>query len=243
MNERMRKHSDFQIDLAAYALSSLDSAARKALEEHLETCAECRELLSEYQQVVDVYAFAAPVQPPPEGALERLLERTRALPSALPPVASARSARYLWSGFAALAALLLLTLGWNFWLQFDSDDGNLLNSEDIAIVTPLTSSENAENASGHLLMDADWKECALVASGLPALSAERDYQLWFVRADGTRVSGAVFHSDDSGKVTVQVDVPDYWRDIERVGVTEEPAGGSPSPTGQNVLLGQFALGS
>jgi anti-sigma-K factor RskA len=242
MNDRRATHEDFQIDLAAYALSSLDSASRAALEEHLRGCPECRAILSEYERVTTGYPLSLAQQQPPEGALDRLLERARAEATVSPPPAQ-RSMSYLWASFAALAALLLVMLGWNLWLQFDTDDDYPLDSSSIAFVVPLEGSEEAQNASGHLVLDKDSKNGALVASGLPALSAGRDYQLWFVHADGTRDNGGVFHSDETGQITVQVIVPSNLADVERVGVTEEPAGGSPGPTGRNVLRGVFSLGT
>ncbi|MEZ4522798.1 MAG: anti-sigma factor [Thermomicrobiales bacterium] len=246
MTDRQAKtHEEIQTDLAAYALGSLDPAERAELEDHLRNCLECRTLLEDYEEVVGFYPLAAPVTQPPDGALGRLLDRARdeSVEAPLPARVVDHRVHYLWAGFAALAALLLIMLGWNIWLQFSAGGDALVDSDNIAIVLPMTSSENTEGASGHLVMDAEWDDCALVASGLPALSEERDYQLWFVRADGTRESGAVFHPNDRGQITVEVEVPESWREFEQVGITEEPAGGSPSPTGPSVLVGNFAGGS
>ncbi len=244
MSERGRDHNEFQADLAAYALRTLDAASAASLEEHLRSCPECRELLAGYEEVVAGYPLAIETQAPPDGSLDRLLERARHDAAELPAIAAPPNPgwrmRYLWTGFAAMAALLLVMLGWNVWLQFNASNRSLVDSERIAIVLPLDGSASAESATGQLVMDAEWDDCALVASGLPPLGAESDYQLWFVRADGSRESGAVFHPNARGQVTVDVDVPDNWRDFERVGVTEEPAGGSPGPTGPSVLGGNFA---
>ncbi|CAN5603722.1 anti-sigma factor [soil metagenome] len=246
MTDRARTHEELQADLAAYALGSLDPDDHAILEAHLRGCRECRELLEEYEEVVDLLSLAAPAEPPPEGALDRLLERARLASEPVEfvqPAGQDRRATYLWGGFAALAALLLVMLAWNIWLQFGADDGYTLDSGNIALVVPLEGSENAEQATAHLIMDYSWEDGALIASGLPVLGPDRDYQLWFVRSDGTRVSGAVFHPDDSGQITVRIYVPDDLRSVERIGVTEEPAGGSPGPTGRNVLLGEFSLES
>lgn len=246
MTDQTRTHESFQDDLPAYALGSLDPADQAALEAHLRDCPECQSLLAEYEEIVELYALAAPVESPPDGALDRLLDRARSTSQPVDldsPARDDRRSLYLWGGFAAMAALLLVMLGWNIWLQFGADDGYTLDSGNIALVVPLEGSENADTATAHLVMDYSWEDGALIASGLPALGPERDYQLWFVRSDGTRVSGAVFHPDDSGQITVRIDVPDNLRSVERVGVTEEPAGGSPGPTGNNVLLGEFSLES
>lgn len=242
MSERRRNHEEFQTDLAAYALGSLDPDEQAALEEHLRDCPECQVILADYEQVVTAYPLTLPERQPPEGALDRLLERARAGQGQVPvtPDVIDHRMRYLWAGFAGLAALLLVMLGWNIWLQINADSDSLVDSSRIAIVLPLTGTENAGDASGHLVMDEEWDECALVASGLPPLDADHDYQLWFVSADGSRKSGAVFHPNDAGQISVDVDVPENWRDFEQVGITAEPAGGSPGPTGPAVLSGGFA---
>jgi len=244
MTERATTHDELQTDLAAYALGTLDPAARDALEAHLADCDECQALLAEYEAVVDLYPLATPDQQPPDGALDRLLDRARSAsnPVELPRQADRRPV-YLWAGVAAIAALLLVMVAWNLWLQSDSGSDYSLASGEVSWVVPLAGSENAENASAHLVMDEEWENGALIASGLPALSAERDYQLWFVRDDGTRESGGVFHPAGAGQIAIRVDIPDTLAGIELIGVTEEPAGGSSGPTGRNVLLGEFVVGS
>lgn len=244
MTERARTHDELQTDLAAYALGTLDPAARDSLEAHLVDCDDCQALLAEYEAVIDLYPLATPDQQPPDGALERLLVRARSASEPLElPRETDRRPVYLWAGMAAMAALLLVMVAWNLWLRADSGSDYSLASGEVAWVVPLAGSENAENASAHLVMDEEWENGALIASGLPALSAERDYQLWFVRGDGTRESGGVFHPPGAGQIAIRIRIPENLAGIELIGVTEEPAGGSPGPTGRNVLLGEFTVRS
>ena len=71
----------------------------------------------------------------------------------------------------------------------------------------------------------------LALQGLPALAEDRVYQLWLVRPDGNRDTGALFRS--SGDILVTA--PQAFSSYVRFGVTVEPAGGSPSPTGPGAL--------
>lgn len=81
------------------------------------------------------------------------------------------------------------------------------------------------------------KWAALEANRLPPLSESQTYQLWLTNAAGERWSGAVFRPDDSGSAVALVWCPQPMDEIVRFGVSIEPAGGSPAPTGPNVLRG------
>ena len=76
----------------------------------------------------------------------------------------------------------------------------------------------------------------LAVSGLAALPPERTYQLWFVRTGGAAVSAAPFRVDASGRAWVKVAPPASLDDIKTILVTEEPASGSPAPTGRDLLV-------
>ncbi|TFD80300.1 hypothetical protein E3T54_03460 [Cryobacterium sp. Sr8] len=73
---------------------------------------------------------------------------------------------------------------------------------------------------------------ALMVQDLPALSADQDYQLWYMN-DAGAVPAGTFDSTGSGTV---------WRVLEgtmhagdQVGVTVEPQGGSPQPTSAPIV--------
>jgi anti-sigma-K factor RskA len=66
------------------------------------------------------------------------------------------------------------------------------------------------------------------ADGLPELTDEETYQLWLVGDGGAATSAGIFRPDDAGTVAVRIDDVDPTGFV--LGVTEEPAGGSESPT-------------
>ena len=73
-------HEDYNEMLPAQALNALDSEDARAAEGHLQTCAECRALLREWEDTAAALAFAAlqekPLEPSPR-VRERILEAIR----------------------------------------------------------------------------------------------------------------------------------------------------------------------
>lgn len=236
------QHDRFRQDLAAYALGSLDPDDAAALERHLETCAECRAILDDYRQAAFVMPLALEITPPPPGAGDRLLARARAAGSPAEPQerqpVTGRFGTTEWMLLAAASLVLALILGgWLAWLQFDDEGDGAPGPTAGGRVVALDGSENAPKASGHLVVPPEGSWATLVATNLPAVDEGHAYQFWFVAPGGERVSGGVFRPDQEGGAVFEVDMPENVWTYERIGVTEEPAGGSPGPTGTNVLAG------
>jgi anti-sigma-K factor RskA len=98
----------------------------------------------------------------------------------------------------------------------------------------LTGSEVAPEARGIIYISPDGRNGTIVVDGLPVLESEQQYQLWLIK-DGKRDSGAVFSVNADGYRGQEIEAPIPLRDYSAFGVTIEPAGGSPGPTGQRVL--------
>jgi anti-sigma-K factor RskA len=90
-------------------------------------------------------------------------------------------------------------------------------------------------ASARLYVAEDGRRGELAIAGLPTLPPERVYQLWFARPGGPPVSGGVFRVDVRGEALTVVAIPVALEPARAVAVTEEPAPGSPAPTGQHLL--------
>ncbi len=95
---------------------------------------------------------------------------------------------------------------------------------------------SSAGAAGRAYHDPGTRQAVFYASALPSLTAERDYQLWFI-ADGVPVSAGVFEVDAAGRATVLVADVAAPESIQAWAVTVEPAGGVPQPTGEMVLKG------
>jgi anti-sigma-K factor RskA len=75
----------------------------------------------------------------------------------------------------------------------------------------------------------------LIVRRLPTPPAGRIYEVWLARADGSTVPArALFSGNAHG--AADVSVPGQLRDVSEILVTQEPAGGSPVPTHQPVII-------
>jgi anti-sigma-K factor RskA len=74
-------------------------------------------------------------------------------------------------------------------------------------------------------------------TNLPALPQGRVYQLWMVTPEQKALGVALLTPDASGHVTTMISTPPGVTRIAALAVTLEPAGGSPAPTGDKVLIG------
>ena len=84
----------------------------------------------------------------------------------------------------------------------------------------------ADPAGGVGLMNCYW---------MPKLEANQVYQVWLVKADDTRENGGTFTVDERGNASVVIRAPANFSTYKSVGVTTEPAGGSPGPTTPRVV--------
>jgi anti-sigma-K factor RskA len=75
------------------------------------------------------------------------------------------------------------------------------------------------------------------AFGLPALPETQNYQLWLIPAQGAAVSAGLLRMNRDGLILNTVEIPAGAADFAAVGVSVEPAGGSPEPAGSVLLLG------
>jgi anti-sigma-K factor RskA len=98
----------------------------------------------------------------------------------------------------------------------------------------LTGSEVAPNATGIIYISADGRNGTVIVDQLPQLAPEQQYQLWLIQ-DGERASGAIFSVDNNGYRGLQIVSTQPLQDFTAFGITIEPAGGSPGPTGDRVL--------
>lgn len=100
----------------------------------------------------------------------------------------------------------------------------------------LGGTDDAPLAGASLFIDAE-NSGTLVLRGLDPLPAEQTYQLWLIPDDGTPVPAGLFAVDDAASSLVTLNLPVVEQGFTTVGISIEPAAGSPAPTGPIVLLG------
>ena len=99
----------------------------------------------------------------------------------------------------------------------------------------LRSGKVESQARGVLLFKPEESHAVLIVQDLPPLQPDRAYQLWLGWGDRQRDNGGVFRVDKQGFGLMRVTVPRPFTAYQRVGITEEPAGGSPGPTSARVI--------
>jgi len=97
----------------------------------------------------------------------------------------------------------------------------------------------APNAIGRLYRQADENSLAVFVQEMPALPPNQVYQFWLIDAGGDRTSGGTFTIDAQGRGWLIARAPKALREYSGVGITIEPRGGSPNPTGAKVMGGEF----
>ena len=107
-------------------------------------------------------------------------------------------------------------------------------------VRPLEGTTAAPGAFGRLYLDPASGAGMMMVRKLPPLPEGRAYQLWLVKSDGQRTScGLLRRTDIAGNGYTLVQAPVPLTDWQGIGLTEEPAAGSPGPTGTRVLAGSL----
>jgi hypothetical protein len=94
--------------------------------------------------------------------------------------------------------------------------------------------------SGRMFWDQAANAWTFVAHDLPAPAPGRSYQLWVIaRRAGARayVSAGTFAPRADGSAIVRATYPLPPNELAAIGVTDEPAGGVPQPTGRLVISG------
>jgi anti-sigma-K factor RskA len=243
------KSHNIETLLAGYALNALDPEQRTAVETHLDSCQACREKLAVYQAINEGLAYLpAPVNPPPS-LRSQLIEKTTPAPSKRSQPKRWHSLRPRILQFSALAAILLLVV-FNLILlrnlnQFIDSQENLAQQNQayqaaLALLSDpetLVAELDGEQANGTLIYDPDGDTAVLNVSGLKRLPPDQTYQVWLIKPTQERVSGGLFQASQeiSQFVFHVIESPGPLREFNAVGVTIEPAGGSPGPTGPKIF--------
>ena len=102
----------------------------------------------------------------------------------------------------------------------------------------LNGTELSPQAKGRLWMVPDAPQAVIMTYDLPPLAAGESYQCWLTD-DDKRANGGVFRVDGRGRGYLMVKAPDAMYRYRWVGVTKEPARGSPHPTGPRLLRGEL----
>lgn len=234
MSESPCPHSP---DVAAYALGALDDDEAERFRAHLPGCPRCTAELGELQGAVDLLPAAVPPAVASPALKERVMSVVRSeaeLLRAAGPFADRPAAtetrrrrparRRPWFtvagavGFAAAGALVaVIAVGL----------GGTSVRTTTGTATPKTASVVLRQSGGRSELDV---------IDMPAPPADHVYQVWLERAhQAPTPTDALFGVNRAGDAAVAV--PGSLQGVQRVLVTAEPSGGSPTgvPSGPPVL--------
>lgn len=230
------------LDAGAYLLGALPPEDHERFAAHLRTCHACRQEVEHLQVVVDTLPIAAPQLAPPPELKDRIMRIVDAeaelLRAAGPeadrvPAAAPRERRsrrwpaglFLRPVAAGALASVLLAVGVAGGLLFGG-------GEDAPPTRSLTAQVAAPGATATVSLQGT--RAALHVSNLPAAPFGKVYQVW-IKRDGrispTHTLFDVRRSDGSAVVPIEESVAG----VDQILVTDEPDGGSQSPTGTPLI--------
>lgn len=245
---------------ATFALAAQSPEERVAYLDHLELCDVCRQLAGQFQATADLLPSALQEQAGSPSLKGRILAEA----AADLPRQNQRAPRSLrgerlprkwqWPGWlsprpaAVIAILILAIVGfgtWNviLWGQVNQRDQTLVEQEQLldaiaagARISLLAGTEAAPQASATLIQEPGAGSAFLLVNNLPPLPDSQQYQVWRITGESPASAG-IFGGKDSMEQLVLLPADFFGADA--VGVSIEPRGGSPQPTGAIVLLGNF----
>jgi len=238
-------HEQWADSTAAYLLGALDDTERAAFEEHLEGCSECREEVAELRPAAWALPVSVdPVEPPPalKSRIMAEVEREASLlaaagPEADRPPAPARRRRLPSLRIprlvpAALAAALLVV-----GVAIGVGVSQLGGENPHTVQAQVTDRAKAPDAAADV--EVGEEGATLVAHGLPLPPSGRVYQVWIKRPGrAPEPTSALF--TPSGDGTATASVPGKMDGVAQVLVTDEPDGGSLTPTRDPLLVADMS---
>ena len=238
-------HEDYKEMIPARALSALDAAEERALNEHLENCSECRKELEEWQATAATLAVVAdPVEPSPK-VRERILNEVRQDLSTAEVVPFRSTSRNIWRSFGSLGAMAAVVLFTALivglvvlWRENRAINDELAVKNQFvevattpgARVSELKGIDLGSGATATLAYDRSGR-AILIADKLPSVPQGKAYQLWFIVGKNPPMPGKTFSPDDAGKGVLKDEMPKEALDSPIFAITLEPQGGVSAPTG------------
>jgi len=214
-------------EAAAYALGALEPAEAEAFALHMESCAVCRDEVAAFALVVDALPLAAPQHEIPRALRRRVMAQARAQP---PPHAAATAPRWAWRGLAAAprgamaafaVALAALALVGGIELSKGGTPTRVIKA-----------------SIGAAELDISGGHGQLIVQKLPPPAQGRIYELWLQHGSSSPLPSTLFSVNSHG--TADVGVPGDLHGVSRILVTDEPAGGSATPTGKTLIVAMLS---
>jgi len=261
----MAVHEQFADDLAIYAAGSLAAQEAATLEQHLETCPDCRRELEALRGDAALLALSAAGPAPPARSREKLLSAGKKEPRRQRMVLY--HARPWWAVAPVAASLALAIFGLFLWrenrnlreqqaemqqkqqslvaelakTQHESEQARemlfMLTSPEVQKVS-LSTNKNAPQPAGKAMYLRTKGHLLFMASNLAPLPNSKTYELWLMPMSGAApMPAGTFMPDEKGGAMVMNPPIPPGTQAKAFAVTVEDAPGSEKPTMPMVLMG------
>ena len=232
--------SDIHALSGAYAVDALDDVERAGFERHLAGCESCRAEVASLREATAAMGDDVALAPPPELRATVLDGITRVRP--LPPVTPGghraegrtRTRRRWFPALVAAAVLLLVGIGAAVWQPWQEDTTTTVTPLDRVLAdtdAQRVSLDLPGGGTATIVRSTKEHRAAIVTEDMPAPPEGKVYQLWLQTPSEDMVPAGVM---PAGGSTALLD--GNADDAIGVGVSLEPAGGSPQPTEVVALL-------
>ena len=257
----MDKDKQIEELLPFYALDALTDEERELVENYLTQHPEARQQLEAMSDTVSALPLGvSSVEPSPrikEALMRRVVADERARPSAQSQP-SRRERRFeslfriLSLGAAAIALIWVVVLNSQVVrLRSEiaklnsalAEQSNTLNqiiqklpqtTPSTTITVSLRGTKVEPQAQGQLIADPASQSAVLVVTGLPPLQPGKTYQVWLIA--NAPVSAGLLTVDANGQGVLIITSKESIGSFKSLGISVEPKGGSPQPTGDIVVL-------
>jgi anti-sigma-K factor RskA len=251
--------------LPFYALDALTDEERELVESYLVEHPEAREQINDLHSAASALPYGISPVEPPRKVKESLMARVNADPKArlysseprqptrpfLGGVRGENILRTFTLGIATLAIVWVIILNTQISQLRNEISGlqatvakqsnsleqiiaNLPKSPPVITVS-VQGTDVQPRAHGQLIADPNEQSAVLIISGLPKLEANKTYQVWLGNG-GTMVSAGLLSIDANGQGVVVVTSEESIGSFNQLGISVEPEGGSPQPTGDIVVF-------
>ena len=226
--------------LPDFVLELLTDEETKQVVKHLAECPICQVERSRLQSVADDLPLALVQTSPPPAVKDRLMGAIHS------PQMKIRTPNQspIWQRLESLlrgrlpalglALIVVMALG-NLLLFRQLNLANQRSTSTMRVIA-LANTKDSPQAVGTLVTDQKGIYGTLVVDNLARLDSSHQYQVWLTQ-DGKRISGGVFSVNPDGYASLEILAPLPLIQYDAIGITIEPSGGSPGPTGAKVLGG------
>jgi len=229
-------HEEANDLLALDAVGALEASDRDEMERHVATCASCRHLAAQYADVASLMPAALDPVPPPARLRRNLMAQVYGEATSKAPapwwrrlVSAIPANRAITVVAAAAVAAAVAVAIWGMAGR---------GSAPAPLSYMVSGGTSQESVTGTLAVDATRTQSILTVHGLAGLPRTEVYEVWLIPSHGAPKGVAFLTPDPSGRVWTAV-VNGSLAGYDTIAATNEPSGGSPGPTGSQVLIGQL----